>query len=92
MKKIVLIIFLAILFSCHNKKEHYKPEVTGQVTRYEESKGRKITAMDFSGYKRKERDTTKGVYVYVKGIVDSSKQPFSDTLVFLTNPDRIVKP
>ena len=46
--------------------------------------------MDFEGYKREERDSAKGVYVYVRGI-DSSKKPFSDTLTFLTNPDRIVK-
>jgi hypothetical protein len=91
MRKLCLIGFLAILFSCHNKKEHHKPIVNEQVTRYEERKGRKVTAIDFAGYKRKERDTNKGVYVYVRGI-DSSKQPFSDTLIFFTDPDRVVKP
>ena len=92
MKKLFFISFLFLLFSCHKKKEHHKPVVNEEVARYEEHKGRKVTVTDFEGYKRKERDTAKRVYVYVKGIVDSSKQPFSDTLIFLTNPDRIVKP
>jgi hypothetical protein len=91
MKKLLFINFLLILFSCHNKKEHHKPIVNEEVERYEEQKGRKVTVIDFEGYRRKERDTARGVYVYVRGI-DSLKQPFSDTLIFHTNPDRIVKP
>lgn len=92
MKKLFFISFLLLLFSCHKRKEHHKPEVNEEVERYERQRGRKVTVIDYEGYKRRERDTSKGVYVYVKGIVDSTKQPFKDTLVFFTNPDRIVKP